>query len=48
MTLQWGGESGDARKTLFADEDAGIITILTGMGGSLSYGEQAGERMRLA
>ncbi|WP_180966958.1 imelysin family protein [Cohaesibacter celericrescens] len=45
MTLQW-GESGEARKALFADEDAGIVTILTGMG-SLSYGEQAGERMRL-
>ena len=29
-----------------ADETAGIAAILTGMG-SLSYGEQAGERMRL-
>ena len=29
-----------------ADPDAGIVAILTGMG-SLSYGEQAGERMRL-
>ena len=29
-----------------ADEDAGIIAMLTGMG-SLSYGETAGERMRL-
>ncbi|MEZ5714920.1 MAG: imelysin family protein [Paracoccaceae bacterium] len=28
------------------ERDAGIVTILTGMG-SLSYGEQAGERMRL-
>ena len=29
-----------------ADQDAGLSAILTGMG-SLSYGEQAGERMRL-
>ena len=29
-----------------ADPDAGVVAILTGMG-SLSYGEQAGERMRL-
>ena len=45
MTAQWGTE-GDARKALLEDEKAGIITIVTGMG-SLSYGEQAGERMRL-
>lgn len=42
---QWGAE-GEARTTLEADPDAGIVAILTGMG-SLSYGEQAGERMRL-
>ena len=29
-----------------ADPDAGVVAILTGMG-SLCYGEQAGERMRL-
>jgi putative iron-regulated protein len=45
MTAQW-MEGGDARASVMADEDAGIATILTGMG-SLSYGETAGERMRL-
>ncbi len=45
MTAQW-GEDGQARQTLLEDEAAGIVTILTGMG-SLSYGEQAGERMKL-
>ncbi|WP_299773672.1 imelysin family protein [uncultured Tateyamaria sp.] len=45
MVAQW-QDSGDARTQLTADENAGISTILTGMG-SLSYGEQAGERMRL-
>lgn len=37
---------GEARTTLLADETAGISAILTGMG-SLSYGELAGERIRL-
>jgi putative iron-regulated protein len=45
ITAQWAGE-GAARTDLMADENAGISAILTGMG-SLSYGEQAGERMRL-
>ncbi len=45
MAAQW-TEGGAARATLMEDEAAGIIAILTGMG-SLSYGEQAGERMRL-
>ena len=45
MAAQWAG-GGEARSALLADEDAGIAAILTGMG-SLSYGEQAGERMRL-
>ena len=45
MVAQW-QDGGDARAQLTADESAGISTILTGMG-SLSYGEQAGERMRL-
>lgn len=45
MAAQW-AEGGDARTTVMADEDAGIVAMLTGMG-SLSYGEQAGERMRL-
>lgn len=37
---------GEARSELMSDADAGISAILTGMG-SLSYGETAGERMRL-
>ena len=45
MVSQWQA-GGDARAQLIADETAGIATILTGMG-SLSYGETAGERMRL-
>jgi putative iron-regulated protein len=45
MTAQW-AEGGDARLAVVADETQGLSTILTGMG-SLSYGEQAGERMRL-
>ena len=45
MTAQWAA-GGAARSDVMADETAGITAILTGMG-SLSYGEQAGERMRL-
>ncbi|MCD9148594.1 imelysin family protein [Pseudophaeobacter flagellatus] len=45
MAAQW-SDTGAARSTLLADESAGISAMLTGMG-SLSYGEQAGERMRL-
>ncbi len=45
MAAQWAAD-GDARATVTADADTGIVAILTGMG-SLSYGEQAGERMRL-
>lgn len=45
MAAQW-GEGGEARTTLTDDPDAGIVAMLTGMG-SLSYGEQAGERMKL-
>lgn len=45
MTEQW-GDDGAARVELTSDADAGIAAILTGMG-SLSYGETAGERMRL-
>jgi putative iron-regulated protein len=45
MAAQW-AEGGDARAALMADEQAGLAAILTGMG-SLSYGETAGERMRL-
>ncbi len=45
MAAQW-VDGGAARAELMSDADAGIAAILTGMG-SLSYGEQAGERMRL-
>lgn len=38
--------SGAARAVLLDDEQAGLAAILTGMG-SLSYGELAGERMKL-
>ncbi len=45
MAAQWSTD-GEARATVTSNADAGIVAILTGMG-SLSYGEQAGERMRL-
>jgi putative iron-regulated protein len=45
ITAQW-AEDGAARADVMADEEAGLTAILTGMG-SLSYGETAGERMRL-
>ena len=46
MVAAW-GPGGEAREGLLkGDADAGIATILTGMG-SLSYGELAGERIKL-
>ena len=45
MVSQW-NPNGAARKNLTSNVDDGIKIILTGMG-SLSYGEQAGERMKL-
>lgn len=45
MAAQW-AEDGAARAAVIEDTDAGLTAILTGMG-SLSYGEVAGERMRL-
>ena len=45
MAAAWAPE-GAARMAVMADENAGILTMLTGMG-SLSYGELAGERMKL-
>lgn len=46
MVANWNAD-GEARKELLdADPKAGLSTILTGMG-SLSYGELAGERMKL-
>lgn len=44
MADQW--TSGEARETILKDPNAALSAILTGMG-SLSYGELAGERMRL-
>ncbi|MEQ6203437.1 imelysin family protein [Sulfitobacter sp. HNIBRBA2951] len=45
MAAQW-ADDGAARTNLTDSTEAGLSAILTGMG-SLSYGEQAGERMRL-
>jgi putative iron-regulated protein len=45
MSTQW-TYGGAARAALNENTDAGLAAILTGMG-SLSYGEVAGERMRL-
>jgi putative iron-regulated protein len=45
MVAQW-TDDGAARAAMMEDTDAGLTAILTGMG-SLSYGEVAGERMRL-
>lgn len=45
MAAQW-AEGGAAREELLDDPQSGLATMLTGMG-SLSYGELAGERMRL-
>jgi putative iron-regulated protein len=45
MTKQWASD-GEAYKTVTADAKKGIAAMLTGMG-SLSYGELAGERMKL-
>jgi putative iron-regulated protein len=45
MTKDW-EEGGSAAKVLTDDPNSGLTAILTGMG-SLSYGELAGERMKL-
>jgi putative iron-regulated protein len=45
MVDQWRAD-GAARTSLMADETVGIRAILTGMG-SLSYGEMAGQRIKL-
>lgn len=45
MVDNWGSD-GKARAVLLADPNTGLAAVLTGMG-SLSYGELAGERMRL-
>ncbi len=45
MSANW-AEGGAARAAVTADPQAGLLAMLTGMG-SLSYGELAGERMKL-
>jgi putative iron-regulated protein len=45
MTKQWGAK-GDARKLITHDDKDGLTAAFTGLG-SLSYGELAGERMKL-
>jgi putative iron-regulated protein len=45
MTDAW-AEGGEARNAVTIDPKAGLLAMLTGMG-SLSYGEVAGQRMRL-
>ncbi|GAB5469293.1 MAG: imelysin family protein [Rhodospirillales bacterium] len=45
MVANWGAD-GAAREAVMDDPSAGLAAILTGMG-SLSYGELAGERMKL-
>ncbi len=45
MVANW-SDKGKARQNLIANTQAGLSAILTGMG-SLSYGELAGERMKL-
>lgn len=45
MAANWAAD-GEATKAVEADPKKGLTTILTGMG-SLSYGELAGERMKL-
>lgn len=45
MAAAW-AKGGEGRKAVTADPQAGLLAMLTGMG-SLSYGEQAGERMKL-
>ncbi|MDT8853574.1 imelysin family protein [Paracoccaceae bacterium Fryx2] len=45
MAAAW-ADGGEGRAAVTADPVAGLLAMLTGMG-SLSYGEQAGERMKL-
>ncbi len=45
MAEQW-GPKGEARKVVLKDPDAGLKSVFVGLG-SLSYGELAGERMKL-
>jgi putative iron-regulated protein len=46
MAAQWAPKGGARKGLVEGEEDAGLSAVLTGMG-SLSYGELAGERMKL-
>jgi putative iron-regulated protein len=46
MAAQWGPDGSARRKVLDGSDDEGLAVIMTGLG-SLSYGELAGERMKL-
>ena len=45
MAAAW-AEGGEGRGAVTADPQAGLLAMLTGMG-SLSYGEMAGQRIKL-
>ncbi len=46
MAAQWGPDGSARKKVVDGTDDAGLAAIMTGLG-SLSYGELAGERMKL-
>jgi putative iron-regulated protein len=46
MAAQWGPDGSARKKVMEGTDDAGLAVIMTGLG-SLSYGELAGERMKL-
>ena len=46
MAEQWGPDGSARKKVMDGTDDAGLAVIMTGLG-SLSYGELAGERMKL-
>jgi putative iron-regulated protein len=46
MAAQWGPDGSARKKAMDGSDEAGLTMIMTGLG-SLSYGELAGERMKL-
>ncbi len=46
MAAQWGADGSARKKAMEGGDEAGLTMIMTGLG-SLSYGELAGERMKL-
>ena len=46
MAAQWGPDGSARKKVMGGSDEAGLTVIMTGLG-SLSYGELAGERMKL-